>query len=101
MIRFTRTAVVAGGHVAEATGFAAKVTALVNARYGDTPLRWGMQIGGTVGTLHWTMDLPDLAALERITAELSQDGEYTTMVDASGGMFVPGRTHDAIVSLLG
>ena len=101
MIRFTRTAVVAGGHVAEATGFAGKVTALVNARYGDTPLQWGMQVGGTVGTLHWTMDLPDLATLERITAELSQDGEYTTVIDASGGLFVPGRTYDTIVSLVG
>ena len=99
MIRFTRTAVVAGGHVAEAMGFAGKVVQLVNERYPDTPLHWGMQIGGTVGVLHWTMDLPDLASLERIFAELSMDGGYTSLVDSSGGAFVPGRTHDAIVSL--
>ena len=101
MIRFTRTGVVAGGHVAEAMGFAGKVTSMVNDRYPDTPLHWGMQIGGTVGVLHWTMDLPDLSGLERIFNELAVDGEYTSLVDSSGGVFVPGQTHDTIVSLVG
>ena len=101
MIRFTRTAVVAGGHIAEAMGFAGKVTHFVNGRYPDAGLQWGLQVGGTVGTLHWTMDLPDLASLDRIFRELSMDGEYTSLVDASGEVFVAGRSHDAIVSLVG
>jgi hypothetical protein len=100
MIRFTKTAVVAGGHSAEALGFADKVTQLVNARYPDVGLRWGVQIGGASGVVHWTMDVPDLNTIGTMFSELMMDGEYTSLVDSSGSSFVHGSVHDTIVSLV-
>lgn len=101
MIRYTRTAVVAGGHMADALGFADKVTRLVNSRYPDVGLRWGMQIGGTSGVVHWTMDLPDLGTVESMFGELTADGEYISLVDGAGQVFVPGSISDAVVRFVG
>lgn len=101
MIRFTRTAVINGGHMAEALGFAGKVTQLVNGRYPDVGLRWGVQIGGPAGVVHWTMDVPDLGTVERIFGELTSDGEYIGLIDSAGQAFVPGGTSDSLVSLVG
>ena len=100
MIRFTKTAVVAGGHSAEALGFADKVTQLVNSRYQDVGLRWGVQIGGASGVVHWTMDVEDLNTVATMFRELMMDGEYTSLVDSAGAAFVHGSTHDTMVSLI-
>ena len=100
MIRFTRTAVIAGGHSAEALGFADKVTRLVNARYSDVGLRWGMQIGGVSGVVHWTMDVEDLNTIAGMFAALMADGEYTSLIDSAGQAFVHGSVHDTMVSLV-
>ena len=99
MIRFTRTAITAGGHAAEAMTFAGKVTQLVNDRFPQVGLRWGMQVGGTAGVVHWTMDLDDLAAVQELFSTLMADGEYLSLVDSSGGVFVPGSVHDTMVSI--
>jgi hypothetical protein len=82
-------------------GFAGKVTQLANERYPDTPPRWGMQVGGTVGVLHWTVTFRTWPASRgssrRSRWTLSTPGWSTS----AEGAFVPGRTHDAIVSLIG
>ena len=100
MIRFTKTAVIAGGHSAEALGFAGKVTQLVNTRYPDVGLRWGVQIGGPSGVVHWTMDVEDLNTIGRMFAELMMDGEYASLVDGAGQAFVHGSASDSMVSLV-
>jgi hypothetical protein len=101
MIRFTKTAVVAGGHSAEALGFADKVTQLMNSRYPDARVQWGMQIGGASGVVHWTMDVEDLNTVGTMFRELMMDGEYTSLVDSAGQAFVHGSVHDTLVSLVG
>lgn len=99
MIRFTRTSVLAFGHTAEAIGFAGKVTQLVNDRFPDAGLRWGMQIGGQAGVVHWTMDVPDLGTVQEMFTALLMDGEYVSLVDSAGDAFVPGGANDTMVSL--
>ncbi len=47
------------------------------------------------------MDLPELAALEAMFRELMLGGEYDALVAGAGGCWVPRRTSDQIVSLLG
>lgn len=101
MIRFTKTAVVAGGHSAEAMGFADKITQMFNSRYPDVGLRWGVQIGGPSGVVHWTMDVPDLNTVEGMFRELMMDGEYASLVDSAGDAFVHGSVVDTMVSLVG
>lgn len=100
MIRFTRTAVVAGGHTAEALGFAHEVTQFVNARYPEVGLRWGMKIGRASGVVHWTMDVEDLNTIAKMLSELMMDGEYTSLVDGGGQPFEHGSVHDSMVSLV-
>ena len=100
MIRFTRTALTAQGQAAAAMTFAGKVTQLVNDRYPQAGLRWGMEVGGTAGTVHWSMDLPDLATVEKMFTELLSDPEYVSFIDSSGSAFVSGSTHDTIVAIL-
>jgi hypothetical protein len=100
MIRFTRTAATAGGHIADVLGFAGKVTDMVNERFPDAGLRWGMQVGGPPGMVHWTMDVPDLATVESMFTALLMDGDYTALVDSSGAFFEPGSVQDTLVSML-
>ena len=99
MIRFTRTALTAQGQTAAAMTFAGKVTQLVNDRYPQAGVRWGMEVGGTAGTVHWSMDLPDLATVEKMFTELLSDPEYVSFVDSSGSAFVSGSIHDTIVAI--
>ena len=99
MIRFTRTAVTAQGQSAQAMEFAAKVTQLVNERYPDAGVRWGMEVGGTAGTIHWFMDLPDLLTVEQMFTGLLSDPEYLSLVDSSGAAFLPGAK-DSMVAML-
>ena len=100
MIRFTRSVTVASGHFAEASSFAAKVNDFINSQFPDAGMRWGIQVGGPVTTVHWTLDLPDLAAVEHTMTQLLTNVEYVSLVDSAGDFFVQGSGHDTIVSFM-
>ena len=100
MIRFTRSVTIASGHFAEASSFAAKVNDFVNSLFPDAGMRWGIQVGGPVTALHWTLDLPDLAAVEQTMAVLLTNAEYVALVDSAGDFFVQGSGNDTIVSFM-
>jgi hypothetical protein len=93
-------ATTAGGQTTAAMTFATKVTQFHNQRFPDSQLRWGMQFGGATGVIHWTMDVPDLATLQQIFTALMGDGEYLSMIDSVGGVFVPGTVHDTMVVMM-
>lgn len=100
MIRFTRTALVSPGHFADATAIAARVTELLNKRFPDAGMLWGVQVGGPITTLHWTFDVPDLATVEQMMTSLLMDAEYVSLVDSAGAFFASGGGHDTIASLM-
>jgi hypothetical protein len=100
MIRFTRTGTIAAGHFADGAAFAAKATEAVNKLYPDAGIRWGVQVGGPVTTVHWTFDVPDLATVERMMTGLLTNSDYISLVDSAGAVFVPGTGQDTIVSLM-
>ena len=73
---------------------------LVNERYPGAGLRWGMEVGGTAGTIHWFMDLPTGPGHSRqMFTGLLGDPEYLSLVDSSGAAFLPGA-RDSMVAML-
>ena len=62
-IRFHRTALVEPAKADEAVAFAAAVSAYATANFGQVT-SWGLQMGGTCGTLHWFTDFADMTEFE-------------------------------------
>jgi hypothetical protein len=97
-IRFNRTALVAGVKGQEAAAFAAEISKYVTDR--GMPTSWGMQAGGTYGTMHWFTDYPDMAAFEAGMVMTLTDPGYLAILAKAEGLFVEGSSNDTIIYLM-
>ena len=85
-VRFTRTAVIAAGQRDEALAFAAEVKSYVEEHFG-TPVTWGLQLGGTLGKIHWYSDYENLAEFEKLLGQTMTDEGYTKLIASAGDLF--------------
>jgi hypothetical protein len=98
-IRFHRTAVVAGAKNQEASAFAAEICKYTTETLG-MPTAWGLQVGGTLATLHWFTDFADMTGLEAGLAKTMTDAGYTEALTKAADLFVEGRTEDSIIYMM-
>jgi hypothetical protein len=98
-IRFHRTAVVAGSKNQEASAFAAEICKYTTETLG-MPTAWGLQVGGTLATLHWFTDFADMTELEAGLAKTLTDAGYTEALANAADLFVEGRTEDSIIYMM-
>lgn len=98
-IRFHRTAVVAGAKNQEASAFAAEISKYVTETLG-MPTTWGLQVGGTLATLHWFTDFADMAELEAGLGKTITDAGYMEALAKAEDLFVEGRTEDSIIYMM-
>ncbi len=85
-VRFTRTAVIAAGKRDEALAFAGEVKSYVEEHFGRT-VTWGLQLGGTLGKIHWYSDYENLAEFEKLLGQTMTDEGYTKLVAPAGDLF--------------
>ena len=85
-VRFTRTAVIAAGKRDEALAFAAEVKGYIEENFG-TDVTWGLQLGGTLGKIHWYSDYEDLAEFEKVLGQTMTDEGYLKLVQPAGDLF--------------
>jgi hypothetical protein len=85
-IRLDRRVVIAAGKRDEAIAFATQVSAYVSGKY--VPVRWGLEMGGTNGAIHWYADYDSMAHVEQVLAESMQDPDYTAILDRANDLFV-------------
>ncbi len=94
-VRLHRSIVVERGKRQEATEFAANVSAYIDENWG-VPVTWGMEVGGTVGKVHWWSDYESMAHLEDILGKSLVDQGYLDLVDSVVDAFV-GAAEDTLV----
>lgn len=97
-IRFTRTALIANGRFMEAVAWGKEVCGYVEKKWGTPPLTMWLDSVGQVGMVRWSMDLPDMAAFEKIQNQMLSDPSYWQMVDKAykSQLFVDGSSHDSL-----
>ena len=94
-VRLDRSIVIARGKNREALEFAAKVSAHIEESTG-VALTWGLEMGGTVGKVHWYGDYEDMAALEEAFGKTMADEGYQQLLDSAVDTFV-GAAEDTLV----
>lgn len=94
-VRWHRSIVMERGMREEASEFAGSVSNYVEQNWG-VPVLWGLEVGGTVGKVHWWVDYDDMAHLEAIIAKSLTDEGYLSLVDSATNAFV-GAAEDTIV----
>ena len=98
-IRFHRTSLVAGVKGQEAAAFAAEISKYLTESMG-IPTTWGMQVGGTFGTMHWFAEYPDMAAFEAGLIKTITDPGYIAILAKAETIFVEGTTEDSIIYMM-
>jgi hypothetical protein len=98
-IRFHRTSLVAGVKGKEAAAFAAEVSTYLTESMG-IPTTWGMEVGGTYGTMHWFAEYTDMAAFEVGLVKTITDPGYIAILAKAEDLFVEGTTEDTIIYLM-
>ncbi len=98
-IRFHRTSLVAGVKGQEAAAFAAEVSEYSTETLG-IPTTWGMQVGGTYGTMHWFSDFEDMAAFDAAVMKTLTDPGYLAIMAKAEELFVEGTTEDSVIYMM-
>ena len=94
-VRFDRSIEIKRGKNAEATAFASEICTYYEELTG-VPLIWGLEIGGTVGKIHWYSDYESLAAVEVTLGATMADEGWAKLLDTSVDLFV-GQGQDTLV----
>jgi hypothetical protein len=98
-VRFQRTAIVTGAKSQEAAAFAAEISKYVTETMG-IPTTWGIQVGGTLATLHWFSDFADMADLEAGLVKTMTDAGYVDTLAKAEELFVEASTEDVIIYMM-
>lgn len=94
-VRFARVGTIARGKRDEGVAFAASISDYVRENLG-VDVTWGVQMGGTLGTVHWHVDYNDMAHLEQAMGWTMSDAGYKKLVDDAADLF-DGPTEDTII----
>jgi hypothetical protein len=86
-VRLDRSIVIARGKNDEASAYATKVCAYLEELTG-VPVIWGLEIGGTVGEVHWYADYANLAALEAAFGQTMEDEGFGKLLATGNDIFV-------------
>lgn len=98
-IRFHRTALVARGKGQEAAAFAAEICKYSTESLGF-PTTWGMQVGGTYGTMHWFSDFADMAGFDAAVVKTLTDPGYLAIMAKSEELFVEASVEDTVIYMM-
>ena len=85
-VRLNRSILIAQGKRDEASKFAGDICSYLEGLTG-VKVVWGVEIGGTVGKIHWYADYEDLAALEATFSQSAADEGYGELLASGDGLF--------------
>lgn len=86
-VRLNRSIVIARGKGDEASKYAGDICSYLEELTG-VPVIWGLEVGGTVGKMHFYADYENFAALETAFAVSSADAGYGELLAAGDDLFV-------------
>ena len=89
------TAVITGGHYAEAIGWGLDIAAHVTAVTGE-PVMFMMDMFGTFGQVTWIGASPSCADADVLNGKLTADATYMDKLGGAKGLFVEGQSRRSI-----
>lgn len=97
MIRFQRTAQIAGGKALEAIGWSKEAVATAE-KLGLPKTRTFIDLGGATGTIRWATDHDDWASYEKATQLMIANSEFNALIKKAfdDGLFIPGSAIDTL-----
>jgi hypothetical protein len=97
-VRWTRNATIANGKYMEAIAWAKEMAGYVEKKFGTPSCSVWMDVFGPVGTVRWSIDFTDLAAVEKAQSAMMADANYWQLIDKAfkSGLFVDGAAVDVI-----
>lgn len=98
LITITRAAMV-GGHIGEALAWSTKVMEYITDLTG---------VGGVVGAstagpmfqVSWLVGSDEASQIDDTNAKLNADAGYLEMIDAAGGLFIPGSAERVVIAMM-
>ena len=96
MVRFQRSARIAGGKGPEGIQWAKEVAEYINNKY-QTQIGVHVELFGDVGTVYWITDYEDLAAVDRVNKQLQSDEGFQGMVKKAPDLFIEGSVKDVLM----
>lgn len=96
-IRWTRTGQIKGSKVMEAVAWSKEMTAWVAKKHSVTVDTW-LDTVGTINTIRWTVDYPDLASFDKVMTAVMMDPEYWKYVERAmkSELFIDGAGFDTL-----
>jgi uncharacterized alpha/beta hydrolase family protein len=98
MIRWIRTAQIAGGNPMPAIAWAKEIAEYVKKYEGFSSIDVFTDTFGQVGTIRWVVDYEDLASFEKVQNQIMTDPGFFEKTEKVPELFVEGKTHDTIMS---
>ncbi len=96
MIRWVRRATVNGvNRLPQALEWSKDITAYINEKHNLGTSCWVQQFGH-VGVLVWEANHADMAAMEAAMATIVADPQYWQKIAEAEGLFLAGKTTDAV-----
>ena len=97
-VRWMRTAKIRDNKFLEAISWGKEVCGYVEKKTGCPKVQMWIDTAGELGTVRWTLDLPDLATVEKIQSQLLMDQGYWQLLSKSAkdGLFIDGAATDVI-----
>ncbi len=96
-IRWTRTGQIKNSRVMEAVAWSKEISGYVAKKYNVTVDTW-LDTTGTLGTIRWTVDYPDMATFDKTMTAVMADPEYWKFVERAmkNEIFIDGVGVDTI-----
>jgi len=93
-----RTAQIANSKFMEAIAWAKETSAYCEKKFGLPKIHVWVDSFGALGTIRWTMDLPDFAAVEKAQLQIMMDPDYWKLLQkaVAAELFIDGKAQDYI-----
>lgn len=97
-VRWTRTAKIRDSKYLEAIAWGKEVAGYVEKKHGTPKAHVWIVTSGSMNTIQWSLDFPDLGAIEKVQTAMIMDQGYWQMVNKAvkDGLFIDGQTVDHI-----
>ena len=97
-IRWMRTGQVKNSRVLEAIGWSKEICSYIARKYNITVDTW-LDTVGTVGTIRWTVELPDMATMDKMMTAVMSDADYWRFVEKAmkAELFIDGIGVDTVM----
>ena len=96
-VRWTRTAQIRPARFSEALAWSKEMAAHVEKKYHLPKVNVWINAFGPVGTIQYSIDYPDLAAVEKALNSVMSDPEYFKMIEKASELFIEGHTTDSVI----